>query len=51
MKRLISLLLCLILCAACLSVLAETPEVVKIKVVTPPDKTHYIQGEPSIPSA
>ena len=49
MKRLISLLLCLILCAACLSVLAETPEVVKIKVVTPPDKTHYIQGEPFDP--
>ena len=49
MKRLISLLLCLILCAACLSVLAETPEVVKIKVVTPPDQTHYIQGEPFDP--
>ena len=50
MKHLFVLLLCLILCSACLSAPAETPEVVGLKVAVPPDKIHYIQGEPFDPA-
>ncbi len=45
MRRLLALLLCLALWAACLSAPAETPGVVKLRIATPPDRTRYIQGE------
>ena len=45
MKRLLACLCCLVLMGVSLSAAAEEPEVVKLKIVTPPEKTRYIEGE------